>query len=108
MSGLDDGVWVNGTVCDAQQYKQSLSSRDNPNPTISCLTHGQTIGLAVGTQPLFVYCSNLSHVQLAAEASLLSFFSVIAIWIYIGVRPTPLHVSVQFDQMLHSGMYDGA
>jgi len=55
--------------------------------------------------PIFL---NLSCVQLTAEASLLSFFSVIAIWIYIGVRPAPLHVSVQFDQMLHSGTYDGA
>ena len=60
MSALDDSVWVNGTVCNAQQYNQSLSSRDDPNPTISCLTPGQTIGLAVGTQPLSVYYLNLS------------------------------------------------
>jgi len=61
MSALDDGVWVNGTVCNAQQYNQSLSSRDNPNPTISCLTHRQSIGLAVGAHPLSVYLLNLSR-----------------------------------------------
>jgi len=27
---------------------------------------------------------------------------------YIGVSPTPLHISVRFDQMLRSGTYDGA
>jgi len=62
MSALDDGVWVNGTVCNAWQYNQSLSSRNSPNPTISCLTHGQTIGLAVGAQSLSVYCLNLSRI----------------------------------------------
>jgi len=103
MSALDDSTWVRGTVCNEQQYNQSR----NPNPTITCLTHGQSIGLAVSTQPLSVYCFNSSRVQLTAEASFLSFFSVIAICIYIGVSPTPLHASVRFDQMLHSGMYDG-
>ena len=38
-----DGVRVSGTVCNAQQ-----SSDNTPNPLISCLTHGQAIGLAVG------------------------------------------------------------
>ena len=88
MSALDDSVWVNGTVCNAQQFNQSLSSSDNPNPTISCLTHGQSIGLAVGNQLLSFYCLNLSRAQLTAEASFLSFFSVIAIGIYIRVSPT--------------------
>ena len=88
MSALDDSVWVNGTVCNAQQFNQSLSSRDNPNPTISCLTHGQSIGLAVGNQSLSFYCLNLSRAQLTAEASFLSLFSVIAISIYIRVSPT--------------------
>jgi len=46
MSLLDS---VNGTVCDAQQYQQSLSSLTSLNPSITCLTHGQSIGLAVGT-----------------------------------------------------------
>ena len=40
---------VNGTVCNAEQYHQSLSSYDNPNPSISCLTRGQSIGLVVST-----------------------------------------------------------
>ena len=50
MAALDG---VNGTVCNAQQYQLSISSDDNPNPSISCLTHGQAIGLAVGILPLF-------------------------------------------------------
>ena len=44
MTALDG---VNGTLCNAEQYQQSLSSYDNPNPSTSCLTHGQSIGLAV-------------------------------------------------------------
>ena len=61
MSALDDSVWVNGTVCNAQQFNQSLSSRDNPNPTISCLTHGQSIGLAVGNHPLYFLLKLISR-----------------------------------------------
>ena len=38
---------VNGTVCNAQQYLQSLLSYDSPSPSISCLTHGDIIGLVV-------------------------------------------------------------
>jgi hypothetical protein len=38
---------VNGTVCNAQQYQQSLQSYDSRNPWISCLTRGVTIGLVV-------------------------------------------------------------
>ena len=38
---------VNGTVCNAQQYLQSLQSHDSPSPSISCLTHGECIGLVV-------------------------------------------------------------
>jgi hypothetical protein len=45
---------VNGTTCDAQQYQQSLSSPTNPNPSITCLTHGQSIGIAVGTRSFCV------------------------------------------------------
>ena len=41
---------VNGTVCNAQQYSQYIQSSVNgTNPTISCLSHGESIGLAVGT-----------------------------------------------------------
>ena len=38
---------VNGTVCNEQQYIQSLQSYDSRNPSISCLTHGDIIGLVV-------------------------------------------------------------
>jgi hypothetical protein len=41
---------VNGTVCNAEQYQQSLFSYNSPNSSISCLTHGQSIGLAVSTR----------------------------------------------------------
>ncbi|KAI0297943.1 hypothetical protein BC826DRAFT_951332 [Russula brevipes] len=58
---------VNGTVCSAQQYQLSLSSYDNPFPSFSCLTHGQSIGLV-----------------LTAEASFLSLVCVIILFIWIG------------------------
>ncbi|KAH9978624.1 hypothetical protein BGW80DRAFT_1165386 [Lactifluus volemus] len=45
---------VNGTVCNEQQYQLSLSSPDNPNPPISCLSHGQTIGLAFTSEVSFL------------------------------------------------------
>ncbi|KAI0254071.1 hypothetical protein BJV78DRAFT_1296867 [Lactifluus subvellereus] len=57
---------VHGTVCNAEQYNQSFPS--NPNPSISCLTHGQAIGLT-----------------LAAEASFLSLISIIVVFILVGV-----------------------
>ena len=38
---------VHGTVCNVQQYQQSLQSQDNRNPWISCLTRGDIIGLLV-------------------------------------------------------------
>ena len=41
---------VNGTTCNAQQYQQGLLSLESLDPSITCLTHGQSIGLAVGTQ----------------------------------------------------------
>jgi len=54
---------VHGTVCDAQQYQQSLLI----DPTISCLTHGQSIGLA-----------------LTAETSFFSLVAVIVVFVLIG------------------------
>jgi hypothetical protein len=48
MTALDG---VNGTSCNAEQYQQSLPSQDNPIPLISCLTHGQTVGLTVRIPP---------------------------------------------------------
>jgi hypothetical protein len=38
---------VHGTVCSEQQYQQSLQSYDSRSPSISCLTHGEIIGLVV-------------------------------------------------------------
>jgi hypothetical protein len=44
MSTLDG---VKGTLCNEQQYQQSLPGPNNPNPSISCLSPGKCIGLAV-------------------------------------------------------------
>jgi hypothetical protein len=41
---------VHGTVCDAEQYQQSLQSADSRNPSISCLPPGEGIGLVVSIQ----------------------------------------------------------
>ncbi|KAH9025443.1 hypothetical protein EDB85DRAFT_2075039 [Lactarius pseudohatsudake] len=60
MSVLDG---VHGTVCNAEQYRLS----NDTNPTITCLTHGQSIGLA-----------------LTAEASFLSLAAVIIVLVLIG------------------------
>ncbi|KAH9978831.1 hypothetical protein BGW80DRAFT_698771 [Lactifluus volemus] len=51
MSGLGG---VNGTVCNAQQYQQSLSSATSLNPTITCLTQGQAIGLTLISETAFL------------------------------------------------------
>jgi hypothetical protein len=45
MAAALDGV--NGTVCNALQYQKFLSSKASNNPTISCLSRGQTIGMTV-------------------------------------------------------------
>ncbi|KAH9083445.1 hypothetical protein EDB83DRAFT_15305 [Lactarius deliciosus] len=55
---------VNGTVCNTQQYQQSLLNTSHP--TITCLTHGQSIGLT-----------------LTAEASFLSLAAVMAVLVLI-------------------------
>ncbi|KAH9953516.1 hypothetical protein BC827DRAFT_1159194 [Russula dissimulans] len=57
---------VDETVCDAQQYQQSLSSLTSLDPSITCLTRGQSIGLV-----------------LTAEASFVSLVSVVIIFILI-------------------------
>ncbi|KAF8502200.1 hypothetical protein F5888DRAFT_1177000 [Russula emetica] len=64
MTALDG---VHGTVCNAQQYDQSLQSYNSPGPSISCLTPGDSTGLAVG-----------------AVASFLSCICVIVIFVWIG------------------------
>lgn len=57
MSSLEG---VNGTTCDVQQYQLPLTS---PNRFVSCLTHGQTVGLAVSTRFLsFKVVPNLAYV----------------------------------------------
>ena len=99
---------VNGTVCTADQYSQSLVSESANSSWISCLTHGQSIGLAVSIC-LICLCPELTPctVQLTAEASIISCVCVIIIFIWICVRPTCFHMSFLFDEMLHSGTYDG-
>jgi len=60
---------VNGTVCNATQYNQSQALRHNnySGPSISYLTRGESIGLA-----------------LTVEASFISSISIIVIFIWIG------------------------
>ncbi|KAF8274449.1 hypothetical protein EI94DRAFT_1713454 [Lactarius quietus] len=63
---MSDGV--HGTVCTKDQYQSSTNVYPNEtNPSITCLTHGQSIGLTV-----------------VAEASLLSIIAVIFIFVLIG------------------------
>ncbi|KAI0266782.1 hypothetical protein BC834DRAFT_954142 [Gloeopeniophorella convolvens] len=54
MAASSDINWTaNGTVCNAQQFNSS----HQPNPTITCLTHGQGIGLALTAEASFVSLS---------------------------------------------------
>ncbi|KAF8502226.1 hypothetical protein F5888DRAFT_1918935 [Russula emetica] len=64
MTALDG---VNGTVCNAQQYQQSLLSYDSSSPSITCLTRGGSFTLV-----------------LIAEASFISAISIVVIFIWIG------------------------
>ena len=99
-------TFVHGTVCNAVQYEQSQAFKYNPN--ISCLSHGESIGLAVSTFIPSVFVSISSNLQIAAEASLISSISIIVIFIWIGVRSISFHISLLFDEMLlHSGMCGG-
>jgi len=50
---------------------------------------------------------NSFNLQLAAEASILSCICVIIVFVWIGVRPAFIHVSIIFDEMLHSVTYVG-
>jgi hypothetical protein len=64
----------------------------------------------LGCEHLQSYLSptlNSFNLQFAAEASFLSCICVIIIFIWIGVRPTSIHVFILFDEMLHSGTYVG-
>jgi hypothetical protein len=45
---------------------------------------------------------NSFNLQMLVEASTLSCICVIIIFIWIGVRPTSIHMFILFDEMLHS------
>jgi hypothetical protein len=99
---------VNRTGCSAEQYQQSLLSQDNPIPLISCLTHGQTIGLTVIIQP----CpSFLELILRAADNRNIIVESFIRDrYLYLDCcKPDSesLHAYVLSDEMLHSGIDDG-
>ncbi|KAH9978629.1 hypothetical protein BGW80DRAFT_687058 [Lactifluus volemus] len=51
MSAFDG---IHGTACNAELYQQSLKLPSNPQPSIACLTHGQTIGLALAAEACFI------------------------------------------------------
>ncbi|KAI0276627.1 hypothetical protein BGY98DRAFT_919174 [Russula aff. rugulosa BPL654] len=53
MTALDG---VNGTVCNPQQYQQSLQFYDSLSPSIWCLTHGESIGLAFDAEASVLSC----------------------------------------------------
>jgi hypothetical protein len=99
-------IGFKGTVCDLRQYNQSVPSRDNPNPSISCLTHGQSIGLAVS---IWFICPRLELIPCAADSrSIAPQLHKCHRHIYMdGRMSTSFHVSFLFDEMLHSGTYDG-
>ena len=100
-----DGVY--GTVCNAQQYQQSVQSYNSLSPSLSCLQPGDRIGLVVSIWFICLRLCNSFNLQLAAETSVLSSISVITIFIWICVRPTSIHVFILFDEISHSGMYIG-
>ena len=67
---------VNGTVCNATQYQQSLISQDSRSPSISCLTHWEIIGLVVSILLIclrlstrLIYSSRSNHRSLVASVS---------------------------------------
>lgn len=97
MTALDD---VNGTICHMLRYDQSLELTLNGDlgPSISCLTHGQCIGLAVSSVSSG-FVSNSPNIQLLAEASFISSISVIVVLIWIGVFSISLYVSLLFDDI---------
>jgi hypothetical protein len=98
MSAVDG---VHGTVCNAQQYEQSLPSLSNLNPSISCLTHGQTIGLAVSDRLVRVSLNSLlTRVQIAAEASFISILSVLILYMLVGVCLNRFLASIHSDNVL--------
>ena len=44
---MSDANLPNGIVCTLEEYLQSRVSDQNPYPSITCLTRGQSIGVAV-------------------------------------------------------------
>ena len=97
---------VNGTVCNEQQYIQSLQSYDSRNLDFVFDTRG-CYRLSCEHLNYLSPTLNSFNVQLAAEASTLSCIFVIIIFIWIGVCPTSIHVFILFDEVLHSGTYIG-
>ena len=73
---------VNGTLRDANKFNQRSLSTDFGSLILTC---GQRIGLAVSVL-LSTFRPTLSHVQLIAEASFLSFGAVLVIFVLIVVR----------------------
>ncbi|KAF8260675.1 hypothetical protein EI94DRAFT_884557 [Lactarius quietus] len=65
---IPDGDGVHGTVCTEDQYQNSTNLYPNdPKPSLTCLTHGQSIGLT-----------------LIAESSLLSLVALMFVFVLIG------------------------
>ncbi len=106
MTALDG---VNGTVCNAQQYQQSLQSYNSRSPTISCLTHGDSIGLAV----------SIEHICFRLDSELTQLYSLQPKHRSSVAFVSPSHLSglayvrlpftrlSRLTRMLHSGTYNG-
>jgi hypothetical protein len=97
---------VHGTVCNPEQYQQSLTSQDNPIPSISCLTQGQTIGLTVRIQPRPPFLELIPRTDGSRSIVVESFIRERHIYLDC-CKSESLHVYVFVDKTLHSGIDDG-
>jgi len=91
---------VNGTICNAEQYQQSLSSYNNSNSSISCLTCGESISLAVSICLCQVVLKFTLH---AAECQgIVPQFYLCSRHVYIRKTPNLLFVTFSCFFMLFS------
>jgi len=83
------------------------SSTSSPYSLMTVAAHSICVGVYGLAVPYLSPTLNSFNLQFAAEASSLGCICVTIIFIWIGVRPTCIHVFIQFDKMLHSGSYIG-
>jgi hypothetical protein len=103
MSAFDG---VHGTVCNETQWNQSQLSSNSRTPSISCLTHGQSTGLAVSMMYLS-FSLELTPCTADSRSVGPQLPKHHRHFCMDGCTSTSFHGSVLFDQILHSGTYDG-